>query len=78
MSKVGPLIIFGITLIVGGAYWTLWDASRSYLDSLVINDVYYELIYWGFRVIPAVMLIVGVMCLISAAISTREKEVVRY
>ena len=71
MSRVGPLIVFGITLIVCGGYWTLWDSSRSYLSSFVIEDSYYILIYWGFRILPAVLLIVGIMCLIVAGISNR-------
>ena len=78
MSKTGPLIIFGITLTVGGLYWSLWDASRSYLDNILIEDVYYELMYWGFRMIPAVMVIIGIMCLIAAGISMSQKEVVQY
>lgn len=74
MSKVGPLIIFGLTLTVGGAYWALWDASRGYLDNVLIEDMYYELMYFGFRAIPAVILIVGIMCLISAGVSIRNNR----
>lgn len=79
MGKVGPLLVFGLALTVGGAYWALWDASREYLEDFVISDAYYELMYWGFRVIPAVLMIVGIMCLIAAGVAARgSKEVVEY
>lgn len=71
-SKAGPLIIFGLTIVAGGLYWAIWDSSRSYLDSIVLQDVYYTLMYWGFRMIPAVLLIIAVMCLIVAGTSSRE------
>jgi len=73
-SRVGPLIIFGLTLTVGGVYWALWDASRSYLDNIVIRDSYYELMYFGFRAIPAVLLIVGIMCLIAAGVNIHNSR----
>ena len=69
MSKVGPIIMFGFTIAVAGLYYAVWEGSRSYFNNLIINDIYYELIYWGWRMIPAVLLIVGIMCLIMAGIS---------
>jgi len=75
MSRVGPLIIFGVTLLVAGGYWTLWDASRGYLDNILIEDVYYELMYFGFRALPAIIMIVGIMCLISAGVSIRSSRI---
>ena len=78
MSKVIPLIAFGMTFVLGGAYWVLWDDSQSYLDSILIEDEYYELISFGWRMIPAVIIMVGVMCLIAAGVSSRREGEVRY
>jgi len=79
MSRVGPLVVFGLTLIVGGMYWMLWDGSRDFLDNILINDEYYILMYWVWRVIPAIILFVGIMCLISAGIGMRRRrEMVEY
>ena len=79
MGKVIPLIAFGLTIFVGGLYWAVWNGSRTYLDNFVIVDEYYELMYFGWRMIPAVMLIVGLMCLIAAGVMARsQKEVVEY
>ena len=77
MGKAGPLIVFGLTLVAGGVYWAVWDGCRSYLDNILIQDVYYELMYWGFRAIPVILLIVSIMCLISAGVSGR-REVIEY
>lgn len=76
-SKVAPLIVFGITFVVGGLYWAVWDGSRYLLDNILVEDVYYTWMYWGWRMIPAVLLIVGIMCLISAGINSRT-QVVEY
>lgn len=74
MSRVGPIVLFIFTILAAGMYWATWDACRSYLDSIVINDSFYILMYWIWRLIPAVVLFVGIMCLISAGIShSREK-----
>ena len=72
MSRVVPVIIFGFTLVVGGMYWMLWDGSREYLDNILIEDVYYTFMYWGWRAIPVVIILVGIMCMISAAITSRN------
>jgi len=77
-SRVGPLVLFGFTLIAGGMYWMLWDSSREYLDNLLINDVYYQLIYWGWRVIPAILIFVGIMCLLSAGLTHSRERGVEY
>jgi len=77
LSRVGPLIVFGLTIIVGGIYWALWDASREYLDNILVEDIYYTLMYWGFRMIPAVLLIIAIICLINSAMG-RSKQVVEY
>jgi len=77
LSRVGPLILFGFTIVAGGLYWALWDSCREYLDSILIQDVYYDLMYWGFRIIPAVLLIIAIMCLIASGIG-RSKQVVEY
>lgn len=79
MSKVGPLLLFGITLVVGGIYWQLWEGSREYLDNILITDVYYTLMFWVWRMIPAIMIITGILCLISAGIiAQRQKAVMDY
>jgi len=77
LSRVGPLIVFGLTIIAGGIYWALWDASREYLDSILVEDMYYTLMYWGFRMIPAVLLIIAIICLIASAMG-KSKQVVEY
>jgi len=69
LSRVVPLVVFGITLFVGGLYWAVWDGSRSFIDFLVINDVYYELAFFIWRMLPVVMLIIGILCLILAGVS---------
>ena len=78
MSRIGPVIVFIFTIVVAGLYWATWDACRSYLDSIVINDPYYILMYWIWRMIPAVILFIGIMCLISAGISRGRERVVDY
>ena len=78
MSKVLPLLSFGFLLVLGGMYWALWDGSRSYLDSLVIEDSYYILMSHVWAWIPAIMLLVGIMCLIGAGILARKQSEVGY
>jgi len=70
------LIIFGVTIIIGGMYWALWDGTRSFISFLVLNDVYYELAFFIWRMIPIVMLFVGILCLIVSATSIRNEKVV--
>ena len=79
MSRVGPLVVFGLALVVGGMYWMLWDGSRDFLNNILIQDQYYLLMYWVWRIIPGIILFVGIMCLISAGIGIhRRKEMVEY
>ena len=75
MSRAGPLIVFGLFLIVCGMYWNLWDGARSYLDNLVINDEYYQLMYWGWRIIPAVLVIMGIISLVSGGMSVQRETI---
>ena len=72
MSKIAPLVLFGLAFVVGGMYWSLWNDSWDAFDNIVIKDSYYELINFGWRMIPAVILIIGIMCLISAGILSRR------
>lgn len=77
MSRVGPLVVFGLTFVVGGMFWALWDGSRSAFDSILVADEYYTLIFFIWRMIPVILLIVGIMCLVSAGIAkARERELV--
>lgn len=69
MSKIVPLIAFGFGLIGVGAFWSLYNDCLSYFDFLVINDVYYELMAQGWKVMPIIFVLVGIMCLISAGVS---------
>jgi len=69
LSRVIPLIAFGLTIVVGGLYWALWDGSRSFIDQFVVNDVYYQLMIWVWGAIPAILIIVGILCLIAAGVS---------
>jgi len=78
MSRVLPLIGFGFTLVVGGMFWALWDGSRSYLDNLVIEDSYYILMRHVWAWIPAILLFIGMMCLISAGIAKARERRVEY
>jgi len=78
LSRVLPFLAFGMTMIVGGMYWMLWDDSRSYLDFLVVNDAYYELAYFLWRMIPIMLLIVGIIFLIVAGVNASKKEVISY
>jgi len=78
LSRAAPLLIFGITLFVGGLYWALWNSSKSYLDFLVVDDAYYQLAFFIWRIIPVVMLVVGIICIIVAGIGAAQRtEVVR-
>ena len=74
MSRVLPFIGFGLTIVVGGIYWATWDACREYLDSLVLNDVYYTLMRQIWAWIPAIILIVAIMCLIVAGTQSHESK----
>jgi hypothetical protein len=79
MSKVLPLIAFGFLFILGGSYWMLWDESMEYIEEFSLGDEYYELISFGWRMIPAVIIFVGIMCLITAGIKgTRNNDGVEY
>ena len=73
MSRVVPLLIVGITLFIGGLYWSLWNDASTYLDNFVVHDEYYELVSFIWRMIPAVLLFVGVICLILAGISAAQR-----
>ena len=78
MSRVVPLLTFGLTLVVGGMLWSLWDGSREFLDSFIIEDAYYILIRHVWAWIPGILIIVGIMCLIAAGISKSRERVVEY
>ncbi len=78
MSKVVPLIMFGLAFVVGGLYWALWNDSYGYLDSILIEDKYYSLIDFGWRMIPPVILFIGIMCLIAAGITAHRYRTVEY
>ena len=78
MSKVVPLIIFGVTITVCGVYWALWDGSREYLDSILVEDAYYTLMYFGFRVLPIILIFIGIMSLIAAGVSKSRERSVEY
>ena len=73
MNKVIPLIAFGLAFIVGGLYWSLWNDNFDSLDSIIIEDEYYELASFFWRIIPAAIIFVGIMCLISAGVSNRRE-----
>lgn len=72
MSRVLPILGFGLTIVVGGFYWATWDACREYLDNLVLDDVYYMLMRQLWSWIPAILIIVALMCLILAG--TKQNE----
>ena len=76
LGKVIPLIAFGITVFLGGLYWHLWDDSRTYIDQFVVNNEYYTLMYWLWKMLPAVMIIIGLICLISAGVSASRGTVI--
>ena len=79
MNRVAPLIVFIVTIIVGGMYWALWDDCQSYLATFVVHDVYYELMSWVFQLIPAIILVVAILCLILAGLGSRSGgEVIEY
>jgi hypothetical protein len=74
MNKVGPLILFIVTLFVGGIYWATWEGARSYLDSFVIQNEYYILMSWGWRLVPAILLVISIICLIVAGLSGKTTQ----
>jgi len=74
LGKILPVIGFGLTIVVGGIYWVTWDLCREYLDSLILDDIYYVLMRHIWAWIPAILLIVAVMCLIIAGTSSREHK----
>jgi len=76
--RIIPLIVFGVTLVVGGLYWTLWDGARDFLNNILIEDSYYTLIFFVWRMIPAIIIMIGIMCLIAAGISKARERVVEY
>lgn len=79
MSKAGPLIAFGIGLFVCGGYWAVWEGSREYISFLVINDAYYQLMSLVWDLIPAILMGIGILCLIVAGITSRSRgEVYNY
>jgi len=78
MSRVIPLVIFGFTLIIGGLYWNLWDGSREYLNNIIIEDSYYILMRYAWAWIPAILIFIGIICLILAGISKTREKVVEY
>ena len=74
MSRILPILGFGLTIVVGGFYWATWDACRGYLDSIVINDAYYTLMRHIWAWIPAILLIVAIMCLVLAGVRHNETK----
>lgn len=74
MSRVLPILGFGLTIVVGGFYWATWDSCREYLDSLVLGDVYYTLMLHIWTWIPAILLIIAIMCLILAGVRSNETK----
>lgn len=74
MSKILPLFALGFGLITFGGFWYLFDGLRSYFDSFLISgDVYYELIYLGFRAMPVIVVVMGIFCLIAAGVRTTRE-----
>jgi hypothetical protein len=76
LSRVVPLIAFGVALVVGGFYWAVWEGSRGYLEDFVIADEYYNLGLLIWRIIPIVIIGIGIMCLIAAGMGGRRETVV--
>jgi len=70
--SISALMLFGLTLIVAGALWRLFD--EGVVD--VVKEKYWidgtaflELMQIGNNVVPTVIMIVGVICLVLAGMS---------
>jgi len=75
LSKILALISFGVTLIGFGAFWSVFDGVREYFDSFLIpGDPYYTLMYFGFRAMPVIVILIGIMCLIAAGIAASSSS----
>ena len=77
LNRVAPLILFGFTIIGFGGFFYLYDGALSYFNSILIDDMYYKLIHLGWRAMPVICLVVGIMCLIAAGVThSRSRGVV--
>ena len=75
MGKVGPIIVFGVAIIICGIYWSMWEGSREYLNDYVVNDPYYALAYFLWDMIPIILILMGIMALVSAGLTSRRQKV---
>ena len=73
MSKIIPLISFGMGLIGIGAFWTTFDECRVFFRNIIVYDEYHTLMEFGFDVMPIIAIIMGIFCLISAGVMARTK-----
>ena len=74
MNKVMPLVALGLGLIVVGAFWSLYNDSLTYFDDFIIEDEFTVLFRLGWKVIPIIFLLIGIMCLIAAGVSSSQSE----
>jgi len=69
LSKVVPLIMFGMGLIGAGAFWSVFNGVRYYFNPFEIEDSYFLLMELGWNAMPVIVILGGIMCLIAAAFS---------
>ena len=71
MSKIGPIVLIGFGLFVGGLYYHLWNDATEFLSDYILNDSYYQLINFVWDAIPVAMVIIGIIWLIKQGAGSR-------
>lgn len=69
MSKVIPLIGFGVTLIGAGFFYHLFDdVIINYIAPYMLTDIYQTGRNFLWDLIPWLVILIGIFCLIAAGI----------
>ena len=74
MNRVHAVIFLGIGLIIVGAIWMIGSPEVDIVktDYELSGRAYQDLIYTGWRVLPTVIFLLGLLCLIAGVAGSRE------
>jgi len=76
MGKIGPILMIGFGVIVGGIYYHLWQDSIAFIEDYILFDDYYWLIRFVWDAIPIVLVLVGIIWLIMTGTRGSRQRVV--
>ena len=75
MSKILPLVAFGLGFLGAGAFFSLYDGAMPYLSSFVIEDKYYLFMESLWSVFPAIIMFIGIVFLIAAGVAASKNTI---